>query len=102
MIVAYWKPSRLNRIETHVYRDKSVDDTFFSDLRKFYLHRDHEPDSDPEPPKPKPTLDELLARAFMRDNSGYNTFSRLSYYEMRLERSFLRAHYELQRLKSSP
>ena len=104
MIVAYWKLSRLNRIETYVYRDKSVDDTFFSALRKYYLHRDDEPDSDPEPPKPKPTPapDELLARAFMRDNSGYNTFSRLSYYEMRLERSFLRAHHELQLLKSSP
>jgi hypothetical protein len=80
MIVAYCKLSCLNRIETHIYRDKSAPDTFFSDLRKFYFHRDHEPDSHPEPPKnkPKPTPDELL------------------------ERSFLRAHHELPRPKSSP
>ena len=100
MTVAYWKLSRLNRIETLVYRDKSVDDTFFRDLRKLYFHRVDEPDS--QPPQPKLTPDQLLGRAFMRDSSGSNAFSRLSHYEMRLERSFLRAHHELRSLLSSP
>jgi hypothetical protein len=100
IIVAYWKLSRLIRIETHVYHEKSTDDTSFRNLRKLYLHRHDEPDS--EPPKPRLNPDQLLALAFMRDNSGGNTFSRLSYYEMRLERPFLRAHRELQRLRCSP
>jgi hypothetical protein len=95
---AYWKLSRLTRIEAHVYQDKSTGSPLVTDLCGPFSARDDEPD--PQPNQPKLTPDQLLARAFMRDNSAYNTFAHLSYYEMRLERSFYRAHRELQRLRA--
>jgi hypothetical protein len=100
MAVAYWKLSRLARIESHLYQDQSAAHSPLYDSPKDWFHRQNEPD--PQPNKPKLTPDQLIARAFIQDASGFNTFSRLSYYEMRLERSFYRAHHELERLRLKP
>jgi hypothetical protein len=99
MTVAYWKLSRLTRIETHVYQEKSTGHSLFAEPREAWFADEGEPV--PQPDEPKLTPDQLIARAFMRDTSAFNTFGHLSYYEMRLERSFYRAHRELQRLRAS-
>jgi hypothetical protein len=98
MAVAYWKLSRLTRIESHLYHDKATPADLFSGLRDPYLCTQDQPD--PRPNEPKLTPDQLITRVFIQDASGFNTFSRLSYYEMRLERSFYRAHHELERLRA--
>jgi hypothetical protein len=70
-----------------------------------YFYDQDEPDFDQNGPnsrkiEPKFTPSQLIARAFISDTTGYNTFSRLSYYEMRLERSFFQAHNKLERLRA--
>ncbi len=124
LTIAYWKLSRLTRIEAQVYRHRSSDVNLFRQIRQAFLARndddngndngngdtdpDTEPDADAEPetesPQPPPTPDEVIARAYIRDSAGVNTLTRLSYYEMRLERTFYRAWRELQRVqpKSPP
>lgn len=106
MAVACWKLARLTRIEFHIFSHRSADDDLASQLRqlrKALLNRDDdesESESEPEAPPPPPSPDELIARAYLRDTAGPNTFARLSHYEMRLERSFYRAFRELRRLQT--
>jgi len=98
MAVAYWKLARLTRIESHLYHDKDTLADLFSALRQPHYGTQYQPD--PSPNEPKLTPDQLLTRVFIQDASGFNTLSRLSYYETRLERSFYRAHHELERLRT--
>jgi len=98
MAVAYWKLARLTRIESHLYHDKDTLADLFSALRQPYYGTQYQPD--PRPNEPKLTPDQLLTRVFIQDASGFNTLSRLSCYETRLERSFYRAHHELERLRA--
>jgi len=105
MAIAYWKLSRVSRIEAFVFAHRSTDDHTLADfLRALHQRRhanDEEAKDEPEADEPPPTPDQLLARAYIRDTAGANTFARLSQYEMRLERSFYRAWRELRRLQSN-
>ena len=105
MAVAYWKLARLTRIESHVYRHKPIVTNLYNELPNPYADPQDEPDyplrkPDCWSPEPKLPPDQFIARVFIWDTCGYNTFTRLSNYEMRLERSFYRACRELERLRS--
>jgi hypothetical protein len=111
LAIAYWKLSRLTRIEAHVYRQPPTTNTnLLRQLREALLARhdddnddhngDPEPDPEPESPQPALTPDEAIARTYIRDSAGPNTLAHLSYYEMRLERTFFRAWRELHRLQA--
>ena len=105
MAVAYWKLARLTRIESHVYQHKPIVTNLYNHRPDPYADPEDEPDYPPHqpdyrPPEPKLPPDQFIARVFIWDTCGYNTFTRLSNYEMRLERSFYRACRELERLRS--
>ena len=107
LAIAYWKLSRLTRIEAHVYRQPPTTNTnLLRQLREALLARhdddndDHNGDPEPESPQPALTPDEAIARTYLRDSAGPNTLAHLSYYEMRLERTFFRAWRELHRLQA--
>jgi hypothetical protein len=100
MAVAYWKLARLARIESHLFHDKSTPTDLFGPVSEPYhfgldepVSRLHQHNSNPN---------QLITRVFLRDAASSNNLSRLSYYEMRLERSFYQAYHELQRLRPAP
>jgi len=108
MAIAYWKLSRLSRIEAEVFAIRSEDSSIFGDLDEALFSHDvadddqdeTDQDQEPEPEPTPPTPDQILGRAYFEDTVGANTLTRLSQYEMRIERSFYRAWRELRRLKS--
>ena len=98
MAVAYWKLARLSRIESHLYRHRPIVTDHYHERPDPYVNPEDEPDY--PPPEPKLPPEQSIARVFIWDTCGYNTFIRLSNYEMRLERSFYSAHRELENLRS--
>ena len=88
MAVAYWKLGRQQRMENQVIVAQSP--------------RSDNTEDDPESEAP----DITLGRAYLRDSNRERALPRLSAYENRLERSYLRAYHELtktaERSQSTP
>jgi hypothetical protein len=82
IVAAHWRLQRLHRVEAGVFNHQLASGT----TRAFV-------------PGHNQTI--VLGESFIRDANGANAFSKLSRYEIPIERSLYRALHELQRLQAA-
>jgi len=86
IVAARWRLRRLHRVEAGVFDWRIASENARVNSSAF---------------GPPPNEATMLGLSFIRDGNGANAFSKLSRYEIPIERSLYRALHELQRLQAA-